>query len=411
MRKYLAGLMFFVALAIVPWVLTSAYMKSAGVLVNGSVIEKRETFLLPGGDTAKHIFEITYEYRPLDSLYAETVVQRVDSTFYRSLRTGSSVRVRYSPSRLLRTFGGMGLYLEDASILSRLRSGPPDQQDIEMAAALVVAAIFVLIAYRSRSKVIGVIGAVIAGVCFPMTLIAACGVLLFPALFWASRRHPGKGYVWALIVTIISSAGVAYWRVPRSSSLPPDAIANANATVRQVRVADELWSDTWEDYGRRAGEHILQPFQMVELEFTPEGTSEPIRALDRIDLNSVAQLREGSLVRIQYSVLEPDSVRIVGASRKYPRQAVSYLFCLMYGAGGVIVFVFIPLANGVKKLFRLSPVLRAFVDPNAAIARLGQTNNWSRLPKDDPRRGQIEQFLRAVQSAREDLRKNSDRGV
>jgi len=400
MRKYLASFMFVVALAIVPWVLTSAYMEIAGIVVNGRVVEKREMFLLPGGDTAKHVFEITYEYRSQDSPYAETVMQRVDSTFYRSLRTGSSVRVRYSPSRLLRTFRGMGIYLEDASIFSRLHYGPPDQRDIAVVADLFVAAIFVIVAYHVRSKVMGVIGAVIAGICFPMALIAACGVLLFPALFWASRRQPGKGYGWALIITFVSSVGVASWRVPRSSLLPSDSIANASATVRQVRVVDELWSDTWEDYGRKAGEHVLQPFQMVEVEFTPEGTSEPIHAIDRIDLNSMTQLRDGSSVRIQYSALEPDSVRIVGASRNYARQAVTYLFCLVYGAGGVIAFVLIPLANAVRKIFRMSPVWRAFVDPSAAITRLAQTSSWSQLPKDYPRREQMEQFLRSVQSSR-----------
>jgi len=410
MRKYLASFVFVGGLAILPWMLTSAYMKSAGVLVNGSVIAKRETFLLPGGDTAKHIFEITYQYRPLDSPNAETVVQRVDSTFYRSLRTGSSVRVRYSPSRLLRTVGGMGLYLEDASILSRLRYGPPDQQDVARAAALVLAGIFLIIAYYLRSKVIGIIGAVIAGVCFPMALIAACGVLLFPALFWASRRYPGKGYGWALVVTTVLSVGVAYWRVPRSSSLPADSIANTSATVRQMRVVDQLWSDTWDDSSHGTGEHILQPFQMVELEFTPEGTIEPIHALDRIDLSGRGPLREGSSVRIQYSPLTPDSVRIVGASRNYAPQAVSYLFVLVYGAGGVIAFVLIPLASGVKKLFRVSPVLRAIVDPRAAMARMDQTANCSQFPKDDPRRHQIEQFLRTVHRRANDLTKNSHGG-
>ena len=410
MGKYFASFVFVVALAILPWVLMSAYMKSSGVLVNGSVVEKRETFLLPGGDTAKHIFEITYEYRPLDSAYSETVVQRVDSIFYRSLHTGSSVRVRYSPSRLLRTFGGMGLYLEDASILSRLRYGPPDQREIATVAALVVAAIFLIIAYYVRSKVIAVIGAVIASICFPMTLIAACGVLFFPALFWASRRHPGKGYGSALIVTIALSVGLAYWRVPGSSSLPADSIASASATVRQVRVVDELWSDTWENLGHGAGEHIHQPFQMVELEFTPEGTAESVHALDRIDLNSVAQLHQGSSVRIQYSALTPDSVRIVGASRNYARQAVTYLFCLVYGAGGVIAFVFIPLANGIQKIFRVSPVLRAFVDPSEAMDRLAQTTKWSQLPNDDPRRRQMELFLRGIHRQADDLTKNSHRG-
>ena len=76
----------------------------------------------------------------------------------------------------------------------------------------------------------------------------------------------------------------------------------------------------------------------------------------------------------------------------------------------MIAFVFLPLANGIKKIFRVSPVLRAFVDPSEAMARLAQTTNWSQLPKDDPRRGQMEEFLRAIHRHADDPTKNSHQG-
>jgi len=68
-------------------------------MVAGIVLAMRKAFVMPGGDTWRHIFEITYEYRPLDSRFPETVVQRVDEGFYRGLQVGSAVQVRYSPSR------------------------------------------------------------------------------------------------------------------------------------------------------------------------------------------------------------------------------------------------------------------------------------------------------------------------
>ena len=400
MKRAVAGFILVFALAIVPWIATNAYMKSAGVVVTGRVLDKRETFLLPGGDTWKHVFEIACEYRTLDSPYPETLVQRVDSPFYRSLHAGSPVRVRYSPSRLLRSFAGMGIYLEDSSILSRLHYGPPDRRDIAMAGALIIAAIFGLVGYLTKNKALGVIAAVIVGVCFPMALLAVSGLLLFPALFWASRRNPGKGYGWAMFTTVALSVGVTYWRVPRPSPLPADSIRNGTAIVQQVRVVDELWSNTWETYGRRAVENIRQPFQMVELVFTPEGASEPIHVLDRIDMNSVAGLRDGSSVPIQYSASDPDSARIAGASRNYARQAITYLFCVVYGAGAVIAFLFIPATHGLRKLFRASPVVQAFTDPSAAITRLRKMNNWTQLTNDDPRLKQLEEMVRARQSRR-----------
>ena len=401
MKRAVAGFIFVFALAIVPWITMSAYMKSAGIVVAGRVLDKRETFSLPGGDTWKHVFEITCEYRTLDSPYPETFMQRVDSPFYHSLHAGSPVRVRYSPSRLLRSFAGMGIYLEDSSILSRLHDGPPDRRDIAMAGALIVAAIVGLVGYLAKKKALGVIAAVIAGVCFPMALFAASGLLLFPGLFWASRRNPGKGYGWALFTTVALSVGVTYWRVPRSSPLPADSIRNGTATVQQVRVADELWSNAWETYGRRAGENICEPFQMVELVFTPEGASEPIHVLDRIDMNSVAGLRDGSSVPIQYSAIDPDSTRIVGASRNYARQATTYLFCLVYGTGAVVTFVFIPAAHGLRKLFQASPVVQTFTDPSAAITRLRKMNSWTQLTNEDPRLKQLDEMVRARQSRRE----------
>lgn len=129
--------------------------------------------------------------------------------------------------------------------------------------------------------------------------------------------------------------------------------------MRQVRQADEVWSNTWENSGRDGGEMVLRPFQMVDLEFTPERATEPIHVLDRVDMNSVAGLREGSIVPIQYSAVDADSARIVGASRNYAWQAIIYLFCLVHGTGVLIAFVFIPMARGVRKHFLSSPVFRA----------------------------------------------------
>ena len=194
MKKFVAGFAFVLSLAVVPWAISASHMKAHGIVVTGNVVAKREAFLMPGGDTSRHIFEINYEYRPLDTPYPETVIRRrVDAQFYRTLRVGSPVQVRYSPSRLLRTFAGMGSYLEGASTLSRLNYGPPDRGDVIKAGALTLAAMLGLMAYRRKSKPEGLIAAALAASCFPGVLLATCGLLLFPTLFWAGHRNPGKG--------------------------------------------------------------------------------------------------------------------------------------------------------------------------------------------------------------------------
>lgn len=393
MKKSVAAFVLIAALIVVPWAISIQYMKAAGALVVGKVVGKREAILLPGGDTWRHIFEITYEYRALDASYPETVVQRVDQAFYRTLNIGSPIRVRYSPSRVLRSFAGMGLYLEDASPLSRLRYGPPDKRDIVMAGALGMAFLIGLIAYASKSKVLGVIAAVIALTCFPAVLLAACAFVLFPALFWASRRNPGKGYGLALVATIALSIAVIYWRVPHASPLPPGSLRSGTGVVRQARTVEEIWSNAWETYGRTSGESIGHPFEMVDLEFTPEGASESIHVVDRVDRNSVRGLREDAAVPVEYSAIDPDSARIAGATRKYGQQNATYLLVLAYSVGALITFVFLPIKRVAGKLFRSSQAVRVFMDPGAAMTRINQVTRWSQLPEDDPRRKRLESLF------------------
>ncbi len=394
MKKFVTGLVVITFLIVVPWIVSAQYMKAAGVVVTGKVIAKREAILLPGGDTFRRVFEITYEYRALDASYPVTVVQRVDQAFYRSLNVGSSVRVRYSPSGLLRSFAGVGIYLEDASISSRLRYGPPDEQDLAMDVALGTALLFGLIAGGRRSKVFGVIAAVIALTCFPSVLLAACAFVLFPALFWASRRSPGKGYGLALLTIVALSIAVIYWRVPHASPLPSGPLRTGTAVVRQLRTVNEIWSNAWETSGRTSGENIHTPFEMADLEFTPEGGSEPIHALDRVDVKSVPGLHEGSVVPIQYSAANPDSARIAGATRDFAKETTVYLLSLAYGMGAVVTFVFVPIRRAVARTFFSSRVGRLFTDPNAAMRQIAEITSLSQLPVDDPRRKRLETALR-----------------
>ena len=89
------------------------------------MIKKREAFLPPGGDSWEHVFEITYRFHPSDSLYPESAYHKVDPDLYRHLKVGSVVQIRYGPSRMLRTFVGIGSFLTDSTSFSRLIWIPP----------------------------------------------------------------------------------------------------------------------------------------------------------------------------------------------------------------------------------------------------------------------------------------------
>lgn len=400
MKRFIATVVLLAALAVGPWVASAVYMNKAGIVVGGKVVAKREAILMPGGDTAKHVFAITYEYQPRDSYYRETVVQRVDEAFYRGEAVGSAVKVRYSPSRLLRSFAGLGLYLEDAAPLSRLHYGPPERRDLIKTAALSFALAAGLVAYRTKSRALGGLAALLVGIWFPPVLLLACGVLVFPLLFWAARRDPGKGYGLALLAVVGLCAAVVYDRVPQPAVIASDELTRGTALVRQVRVVDEIWSDTWETNSHASGERIGPRYQMVELEFTPEGARESMHALDRIDSNSVAGLHAGSEVAIEYSTSNPDAVLIVGATRHYARQLVTDLLLFTYSMGALVTFVLVPLGRGLRKLSRASGVLRTVTDPESTLNRIAQGSQWSQLPKDDPRRKAIESTIAALQAAR-----------
>jgi hypothetical protein len=130
------------------------------------------------------------------------------------------------------------------------------------------------------------------------------------------------------------SAAIVYWRIPQPTPMPPGPRHDGTAVVRQARLVDRLW---WTP--RAGGQEIRQPFQMVDLEFTPAGAKEPIHVLDRVDLNSVPGLVQGATVLIDYSAADPTLARMAPGTRTYARQALVYLLGLTYAVGAVLAFV------------------------------------------------------------------------
>ena len=58
--------------------------------------------------------------------------------------------------------------------------------------AVALAVAFGLIAYWRKNKTLLVIAAVTAGICFPVALVGACGLILFPPLFGRLVAIPAK---------------------------------------------------------------------------------------------------------------------------------------------------------------------------------------------------------------------------
>jgi hypothetical protein len=186
------------------------------------------------------------------------------------------------------------------------------------------------------------------------------------------------------------SAAAVYWRIPQPTPMPHGPVRDATAIVRRERVVTQIWSNAREGMtsGYEGGQDIRRPFQMADLEFTPEAANEPIHVLDRVDLNSVPGLREGAKVPIYYSSADPSRARIAGGTRNYARQALIYLVGFAYGIGAVLAFVVFPAIHVVERLVRSSSIFGPVISHYQTMQQL------SSLPDDDPRRKAWDAFRR-----------------
>jgi hypothetical protein len=391
MKWIIIALLAVVALAISPWAIAMGYMQIEGHVVEGKVIAKREAILLPGGDSWDHVFEITYSYRPLGSTYTETATHRVDSTLYRRMQVGSIARIRYSPLRMPRSVVGMGSFLEGSSLLSRLGLDLFTARSLIVISIVSVGLLTALFAYRKKSGRLGLLAAWIVAMPAPVLFLAITAFIAFPGLFLACRSSKKVGYGLLLLGSIPFSAVVVYLQIPQPTQIPADLQRHAMATVRQVHVVNEIWTDYGKSAEDAGGQGIRKPFQIVDLEFRPDGASDSVHALDRLDMNSAPGLREGATVQIAYSLADPNIAFIYGGTRNYPRVTLMYLLGLTYGIAGILAFVLLPGLALMDRFFhsltKLLPVRASGEDPQLI----------SRVPANHPQRETIEKVLRALQ--------------
>jgi hypothetical protein len=82
----------------------------------------------------------------------------------------------------------------------------------------------------------------------------------------------------------------------------------AQAEVRKIR--EETHSFT---SGRTTGSvPAPQPWNVVELQFVPEGRKKPVIAVDSVDAGSVPNLRVGERLAVTYSKNNPREARLAG---------------------------------------------------------------------------------------------------
>jgi hypothetical protein len=378
----------YLVIAVIVGLLAVAVWMKAGpdfsvTVADGEVVQKREAITMPLDDTWRHEFEIGYTYQPRDQKHPRLGRHLVDAAVYDRLHVGSQVKVRYRPALT-------GSAIDDSALAdtwwwSRRPTESESGRELEELAAFAVAAAIGLVAYRRRSRWLGVAAGTVAITVASSVLLI--GWFIFPLLFWIWRAHRGKGFGWTLALSIALTTAVIYYRVPRPTSLRAGPHADSRAVVRRVRVVDRMWASSSSSGESSGGEPIRYPFQMIDVEFTPQGAAEAIHVLDRVDLGSLPGLKEGMVLPVTYPRAEPRSARIAGGTREFGRHAFVYFLELTYGIGAALAFVMFPAVYLVVRLARRSRALRLAFDPTE------RTRLLSQLPADDPRREKIERLI------------------
>lgn len=397
LRDAITAAVFAIVLAFCAWLKVAVDI--TGTVVSGEVVEKRESIQMPLSDTWRHVFEVSYRYRPLGASYPATGRHPVDVALYERLHVGSPVNVRYVQPPLVGRVFGLDSALADSSWWSRTPSGSESERELVEAIAIAVAAVLGFVAYRRSSRPLGLVavsvGATVASSVMPL------GFLVFPALFWMWRSSRGQGFGWVLLCSTALTAAALYYRVPWPSLPPPGPQGQATAVVRAVRSVDRIWASWSPSSGESTdGEDIGRPFQMVDLEFVPAGRTESVHALDRVDLGSVPGLRPAATVPVTYPLADPRAGQMSVGTRDYGRQIFIYMLGLTFGLGAVVAFVVCPaifyMGLLARRVVRSSPVLSVAFDPAARERVL------SALPPDDPRRHAIERLVHSGRASSQD---------
>lgn len=103
----------------------------------------------------------------------------------------------------------------------------------------------------------------------------------------------------------------------------------------------------WASTQRTPGQFVPRSFEEVEFDLAAPGRS-AIRRLDRIDSGSMAGLRVGAQVAVEYPIGQPSRARLAGATREWSRAALIYMLKLTWGIGcGVMLLLW--LITGVRR--------------------------------------------------------------
>ncbi len=251
----------------------AVYVELSGATASGVVSARHEEIRMRYSGWTRSL-RVEVQYTPADTEQQEVAIIPVTTERYDQVRIGDAVQVRYMPQPGVRVLG------EIAS--PRLVDQGP----------------------------VGQLRARVAGSAITFAFIGL--FLLFLAAWGATRLGWLLVPVWALLLCF----GVYAVSDPPQPA-PPGPQLSTQATVRQVYEVDRLSSGRSGRSRSRAFREALQPYDMVALEFVPQGAAASVVAVDLVDVGSVQGLAVGAKLPISYSTADPRWAQIEGAQRTY----------------------------------------------------------------------------------------------
>lgn len=143
----------------------------------------------------------------------------------------------------------------------------------------------------------------------PIAGIAAY-LLVLSFLGWLLSRHKIPGLRWIFFAMLL--VALIWALTPTLPIIVSGTTAQTTATVKEVYRFTRLL-----DSKKSHGIDAITPYELVVLQYLPQGRKEPVLGADMIDTGSYQPLAAGQQVPIDYEVASPRRANIQGARRLY----------------------------------------------------------------------------------------------
>lgn len=308
----LVSLLIGIAVVVLPFLASSAYIDTRGVIIPGQVFSKSETVTVLHNEWQR-LTDVTIEYERPDGRGVGFAKTLLDQPRYDALHLHQAVSLHYLRDEDLPSLP-LVKSLRRAELLPRVRLA--DQK--------------ILSGLRARMTLSDL-----------ATIVVFAGALLLLLLWnvthWSVIKWiAGASAVLVLLLMLVSA-------FPTPTPEPRVEVVEGIARVKSIGRIDRLFAGKHE-----RGTAASQPIQVLGLEFVPATRIEPVVAVDLINAGSVPGLRENASVPIVYERGSPRIAHIQKAQRDFlSRNVIGTAIWLVASAAVVVVLLGIGKAFGV----------------------------------------------------------------